>query len=135
MIEKDFHVNVPIGTVSNFSWTRKRRRNPRQNISSIKGTTMTRRTRNLVYAAAAVLFAISGWQALMLTSGDDGRRSMDLPPGVENFGKTQSPPPQGPGEQGVPPILDFTAPRLGGGTISGADYSGKALALWFWAPW
>lgn len=35
----------------------------------------------------------------------------------------------------VPEVLDFTADRLGGGTIEGADYAGSPLAIWFWAPW
>ena len=32
-------------------------------------------------------------------------------------------------------VLDFTLPAVDGGQIRGRDYSGKALALWFWAPW
>ena len=32
-------------------------------------------------------------------------------------------------------MLDFTLPAVDGGQIRGRDYSGKALALWFWAPW
>lgn len=32
-------------------------------------------------------------------------------------------------------VLDFAAPQLGGGTIDGAQYGGKDLAIWFWAPW
>ena len=35
----------------------------------------------------------------------------------------------------VAEVLDFTAPRLGGGTVEGADYAGKDTAIWFWAPW
>jgi hypothetical protein len=35
----------------------------------------------------------------------------------------------------VPEVLDFTAQRLGGGTIEGAQYAGSPLAIWFWAPW
>ncbi len=35
----------------------------------------------------------------------------------------------------VPATLDFTAPRLGGGTLNGADYAGHDTAIWFWAPW
>jgi hypothetical protein len=48
---------------------------------------------------------------------------------------SQGSPSQGVTESGVPAILDFSAPALSGGTIDGADYSGKAVALWFWAPW
>jgi ABC-type glycerol-3-phosphate transport system substrate-binding protein len=36
---------------------------------------------------------------------------------------------------GVAELLDFTAPALGGGTLRGADYAGKDVAIWFWAPW
>ena len=35
----------------------------------------------------------------------------------------------------VPEVLDFSAPRLGGGAVEGSDYVGKDLAIWFWAPW
>lgn len=35
----------------------------------------------------------------------------------------------------VPRELMFTAPALSGGTIRGADYAGKDLVIWFWAPW
>jgi hypothetical protein len=32
-------------------------------------------------------------------------------------------------------ILDFSAPGLDGPAVQGADYSGRDVALWFWAPW
>ena len=35
----------------------------------------------------------------------------------------------------LPEVLDFSAPQLGGGTVDGARYAGKDLAIWFWAPW
>ncbi|MGH2773316.1 MAG: hypothetical protein ACRDIU_09300 [Actinomycetota bacterium] len=35
----------------------------------------------------------------------------------------------------VPEILGFTAPRVGGGRVVGADFAGKDVAAWFWAPW
>ena len=34
----------------------------------------------------------------------------------------------------VPESLAFTAPRVGGGTINMADFAGKPVLLWFWAP-
>ena len=34
----------------------------------------------------------------------------------------------------VPDSLAFTAPRVGGGTINMADFAGKPVLLWFWAP-
>ncbi|HET6713647.1 MAG TPA: hypothetical protein VFI59_08055 [Actinomycetota bacterium] len=44
---------------------------------------------------------------------------------------------EGGGEGGgrVPEVLRFSAPRLGGGTVEGEDFSGEDVALWFWAPW
>lgn len=35
----------------------------------------------------------------------------------------------------APPELRFTAPAVEGGTIEGADYAGRDLVIWFWAPW
>ncbi|MGH2634535.1 MAG: hypothetical protein ACRDHU_00040 [Actinomycetota bacterium] len=35
----------------------------------------------------------------------------------------------------VAEVLDFSSPKLGGGTVRGADYAGADLAIWFWAPW
>jgi len=32
-------------------------------------------------------------------------------------------------------LLDFRAPKLGGGVVNGNDFAGQDLALWFWAPW
>ena len=34
----------------------------------------------------------------------------------------------------VPDSLTFSAARVGGGTINLADYAGKPVLLWFWAP-
>jgi hypothetical protein len=34
----------------------------------------------------------------------------------------------------VPAALAFTAAQVGGGTINLADYAGKTVLLWFWAP-
>ncbi len=49
----------------------------------------------------------------------------------QGAGHSSSSPSQAP----VPEVLDFTAPLLGGGTVNGASYAGKDLAIWFWAPW
>lgn len=35
----------------------------------------------------------------------------------------------------VPQVLDFSAPQLGGGTVDGASFAGRDIAIWFWAPW
>jgi hypothetical protein len=39
-----------------------------------------------------------------------------------------------PSTAAVPQSLAFSAPRVGGGTINLADYAGKPVLLWFWAP-
>lgn len=44
--------------------------------------------------------------------------------------QTSSSPPAAGGE-----TLDFTAERLGGGSIQGSDLAGAPVAMWFWAPW
>ena len=50
-------------------------------------------------------------------------------------GSTETAGPPTPSGATVPKILDFTAPLLSGGTFRGADYRGRDVALWFWAPW
>ena len=35
----------------------------------------------------------------------------------------------------VPEVLRFTAAAVDGGQVAGADYAGRDVALWFWAPW
>lgn len=42
--------------------------------------------------------------------------------------------PAAPDRSAVPESLAFTAPRVGGGTIDMADFAGKPVLLWFWAP-
>lgn len=32
-------------------------------------------------------------------------------------------------------VLDFKAPKVGGGLVNGNDYLGKDVAAWVWAPW
>ncbi len=34
----------------------------------------------------------------------------------------------------IPPILQITAPLIGGGEFDFGAYAGKPLAVWFWAP-
>lgn len=35
----------------------------------------------------------------------------------------------------TPKLLNFTAPRLGGGQVVGSELAGKDVAMFFWAPW
>ena len=37
-------------------------------------------------------------------------------------------------QSGVPDILSFTAPLVGGGEIDARTLAGKPTVLWFWAP-
>ncbi len=46
-----------------------------------------------------------------------------------------SAPTSAPEAPAVPAALDFTLPGVTGPSVRGADYAGKSLALWFWAPW
>lgn len=63
-----------------------------------------------------------------------GPASMRGPSGPAAGATSSSPPATGaPAE--VPRELRFTAPRLGGGTIRGADFASQDLVMWFWAPW
>lgn len=32
-------------------------------------------------------------------------------------------------------LLSFSAPAIGGGTVTAADFRGRPTLLWFWAPW
>ncbi|MEP6659136.1 MAG: hypothetical protein ABJD24_04380 [Acidimicrobiales bacterium] len=34
----------------------------------------------------------------------------------------------------IPALLQFSAPLVGGGEFAGAEYAGRAMAFWFWAP-
>lgn len=69
-------------------------------------------------------------------------------PGVDftspSSDQTASQAPQGPPAPSAPAglssseaakVLDFKAPKVGGGQVSGNDYLGKDLAAWVWAPW
>ena len=35
---------------------------------------------------------------------------------------------------GVPQALNFRAPLVGGGEFDGADFAGRPIVFWFWAP-
>jgi hypothetical protein len=35
----------------------------------------------------------------------------------------------------IPPVLDWSAPLIGGGTIDMATLAGQQVLLWFWAPY
>ena len=83
--------------------------------------------------ARAVPFAVLVALTAAACGGGEGRTAASssqtpsaLPAATATSGGTIAP---------VPEVLDFTAQRLGGGTIEGALYAGAPLAIWFWAPW
>jgi hypothetical protein len=47
---------------------------------------------------------------------------------------TNTPAPSAGAGASVPQVLQLSAPRVGGGTVSLASYAGRPVALWFWAP-
>jgi hypothetical protein len=54
--------------------------------------------------------------------------------GCASSGGTEAGPSPTP-EDGTTDVLRFSAPKLGGGSVEGEDYSGRDVAFWFWAPW
>jgi hypothetical protein len=81
--------------------------------------------------AARVVLALAVVASLAACSDADqrGNDAGATVPGTTTSRAAQAP------TDAFPEILNFSAPRLGGGTIEGADYRGQDLALWFWAPW
>jgi hypothetical protein len=73
------------------------------------------------------------------TGVEDSSRS-PTPVGTTAPPRGESPGPDGQGgdagaDRPTPEVLRFSAPELGGGTVDGQDYSGRDVAIWFWAPW
>jgi hypothetical protein len=87
---------------------------------------MTRPARTAIaFAALALLVSACG-----ADGPTDAATSDPGAPPVESGA-----PPSGSSTEAIPEILDFEAPLLAGGTLRGADYAGKDVAFWFWAPW
>ena len=96
--------------------------------------------RNLRTLAAILLLPIAV-ASCSSSEGTDAGGTPSQP--AESSAVQPSPEPGGGGGGGgdrngggpVPEVLRFSAPRLGGGTVEGEDFSGQDVALWFWAPW
>lgn len=86
--------------------------------------------------AAITLLALGAAACSASSDADDGSapgaagRITSQPPTTEPGGGAGSSP-----DGDVADVLRFSAPRLGGGSIEGEDYSGRDVAFWFWAPW
>lgn len=63
----------------------------------------------------------------------DGPAPADVAATAPMGSDTTARPAAGPAE--VPDVLDFTVAGVDGAQIAGADYAGRDVALWFWAPW
>jgi hypothetical protein len=89
---------------------------------------MHRRLRRSVLAVAALVLLAAA------CTGDTPGPSRTEPAATtpSEGGASASPTAGGPAPAEV---LRFTAPRLGGGTIGGAEFAGRDVAFWFWAPW
>lgn len=84
------------------------------------------RVRILAVAAAVVLAGCGG-----------GGREAGAPPAGEPAPVTSGVPAAeaAPGTPAVPAALQFSAAGVNGSQVEGADYAGRDVALWFWAPW
>lgn len=81
-------------------------------------------TPRLVLAVGVVILASSCARPL-----DEPASPRPSEPGPAALPSTTVSPEEAPRE------LRFTEPRLGGGTVRGADFAGHDLVMWFWAPW
>lgn len=90
------------------------------------GSNLLRLSIATALALGAVGCSASGGEPILPTSAPPAPTQTQAPPE-----RTQG----GDASAGVAEVLRFSAPRLGGGTIDGEDYSGRDTAFWFWAPW
>lgn len=96
--------------------TARRRRELRRTIASLLG------------GVALVAVAVVGVLALM---GDEGGSVGPSPPGQVVVAGAARAQPLVPGDA----VPDFSAPGIGGGTVSWGDYEGGPAVLSVWAPW
>jgi hypothetical protein len=55
-------------------------------------------------------------------------------PATVGAAATSAPAASGAQPANISPTLQFTAAKLDGGTVQGAEFAGKPVAFWFWAP-
>jgi hypothetical protein len=72
--------------------------------------------------------------ALLGACGDNTITPPAAAPAASASASAATTPATAPGSSSVPDSLAFSAPRVGGGTVNLADYAGKPVLLWFWAP-
>jgi hypothetical protein len=108
----------------------------------------SRRTAAVALATALVLAACGGsdgndaapaptqapTQAATESTAASGSGQTTLPAGDAAPASTQVEPPAAPAPAEVVELLKIAPAKLGGGTIDLAQYAGRPVAFWFWAP-
>ena len=110
------------------------RRHPSVRVDTYHHLMLARTVRTLA------TLALLGLVLASCSSPEGGEAGPAPSPSAEDSAPEATPEPMGSGDKGgggrrVPEVLRFSAPRLGGGTVEGEDFSGEDVALWFWAPW
>jgi hypothetical protein len=82
----------------------------------------------------AGLLALSGLLA-SCTAAPDPVETTAAPAVTTPAQVPAQPTPAATGAAPTPKLLNFTAPRLGGGQVVGSELVGKDVAMFFWAPW
>ena len=99
---------------------------------------MVARPRLVRALAFSLLLSACGASAGQRVNGAPGAKSnasiVRTPATVGAAATSVAPATSGAQPTNISPTLQFTAARLDGGTIQGADYAGKPVAFWFWAP-
>ena len=82
----------------------------------------------------ALLLAVAVVGAVACTGNDPSGSGRDAT-GPAPAPSAPAPTGANPGADQAPAPLRFEATGLDGSTVKGANFAGKDVALWFWAPW
>lgn len=86
----------------------------------------------------ATAVAVAGASVAAGCGADDAATPSAGPSTAVSGAPTSTPSTTGPAAPAaveVPDVLRFRAPGIDGSEVVGADYAGRDVALWFWAPW
>jgi hypothetical protein len=99
---------------------------------------MVARPRLVRALAFTLLLGACGTSASQRVNGVQGTKSnssiVRTPATVGAAATSVAPAASGAQPANVSPTLQFTAAKLDGGTLQGAELAGKPVAFWFWAP-
>ena len=79
------------------------------------------------------LLALALGAGLLVSCGDNSS-SQTVPADTSLAATSPSTPSATGAAVAAPEALQFTAPLVGGGSLDFTQYSGRTVALWFWAP-